>query len=131
MWVATTRGFYSAVQKPTDSYDQLTIRARNLGDIERLAELIPDARGGITHGGGTDYPYRLRCTKSEWEDALKIMASEIDYANFKDEVKRTRGAHVAEVYSRVWTVLLSLEDRATRRPRRAPRAAAGDPSSKR
>lgn len=118
MWVMTPRGFYSAVQKRDDRAEgMVTVRARNKGDIDRLSDLI-DAKP-YKQKGYSDYPWRLRCPRETWMAAVTVMAGEIDYANFKDEVKRVQGAARAGVYSRVWGVLLSLEQRPRRRRRAA------------
>lgn len=110
MWIMTPRGFYSVVQKKEDGpQDMLTVRARCKEDIERLADLLPGCK--VTSKKFTDYAWRLRCTRTQWAEALVTMTAEIDYSNFKDEVKAKRGAARAGIYSSVWSVLLRLEDR--------------------
>lgn len=108
MWLMTTRGFYSAVEKKEDGVEGVTVRARNKSDIDRLKDLIPDAKP-FKEKYYTDYAWRLRCSKLDWARAVAVMALEIDYSNFKDEVKRRRGSRVAAIYGRVWGVLLDLE----------------------
>jgi hypothetical protein len=109
MWIMTTRGFYSAVQKRGDADEgMVTIRARVKADLERLGDLLPDAKP-YRQRGYSDYPWRVRVTAEEWAAAVKAMALEIDYSNFKNEVKRVQGGKRAQVYSRVWGVLLSLQ----------------------
>lgn len=118
MWVMTPRGFYSAVQKREDREDKMvTVRARNKGDIDRLADLI-DAKP-YRQKGYSDYPWRLRCKREAWMAAVAVMAGEVDYSNFKSEVQRVQGKARADVYHRVWSVLLSLEQRHKRYGRRA------------
>lgn len=110
MWIMTPRGFYSAVQKDPD-FDTLTIRARARGDLESLCEL-PTMRSyaeDISEGAGTDYPYRIEVRRDDWNAALAAMGDEIDYSNFKDEVKEMQGKERAATYGRVWSALLDLE----------------------
>lgn len=111
MWVITTKGFFSAVEKPEDRKDgMLTVRARNEADIRALAEMIPGAKP-YQQAGFTDYDWRLRCKAAEWATALARLALEIDYSNFKTAVGQRQGKGRANIYSRVWSALLSLEDR--------------------
>lgn len=111
MWVITTRGFFSAVEKPEDRADgMLTVRARNKADIYALAQIIPGAEP-YRLDSFTDYEWRLRCTAGEWATALARLALEIDYSNFKTAVGARQGKKRAGIYSRVWSALLSLEDR--------------------
>lgn len=111
MWLITPRGFYSAVQKPWDGRDgMLTIRARAKVDLENLKDLLPDAKP-FQEGGYSDYPWRIRVSQADWAEAIKKMALEIDYSNFKDEVTKRQGKKRHDIYTRVWSVLLSLEAR--------------------
>lgn len=107
MWVMTTRGFFSAVQ---DRHNDgcLLVRARCKADIDSLAGLVGAEPWSDQDA---DYAWRIRCTKREWATALGAMAAEVTYPNFKNAV--ADAAHHS-AYSRVWGVLLSLDDRAPR-----------------
>lgn len=108
MWLMTPVGFFSAVEKPADrKTGMLTIRCRAKKDIDALAELLPNSKP--TSNKGTDYPWRLRCTKEEWATVVARFALEIDYSNFKDEVKAKQGSGRAATYGRIWSDLLDLE----------------------
>jgi hypothetical protein len=111
MWLMTPRGFFSAVQKHEDGTIRVTVRARVKQDLLNLSDLLPDAKP-YQEKFFTDYPWRINVTKEEWAKACAVMALEIDYGNFKDEVKVKQGAARAAAYGRVWSVLLSLERRA-------------------
>ena len=51
MWLFTTFGFFSIVQKqPSDKF--LTVRARAAADLERMRKHVPQLSATIT-GGGT------------------------------------------------------------------------------
>jgi hypothetical protein len=106
MWVMTTRGFYSAVQKRTDPAGTLTVRARAKGDLENLSDLLPGLK--VITQQGTDYPYRIKVSAADWARVMACLALDVDYHNFKDEVRRHSAKHEA-AYHKVWSVLLSLE----------------------
>ena len=108
MWIATTIGFYSVVQKPSEN--RLTIRSRSKADLLRIKETVLPEMSEIQSGGGTDYPYRAWCQHDQWAKALALLAQDIDYPNFKSEVKKQRGAVRARIYSQVWEVLWDIFD---------------------
>jgi hypothetical protein len=105
MWVITPRGFYSAVAKPEDGDEFVTVRARSERDIRNLAELI-DAQP--YRDEGRDYRWRIRCPKAEWAKAVSVMAHEIDYGNFKSRIAR-EDPERAHLLSRVWEVLYDIQ----------------------
>ncbi|NQW63875.1 MAG: hypothetical protein HQ461_13670 [Deltaproteobacteria bacterium] len=110
MWIQTTIGFFSIVQKPEDvAGDTLTIRARSRDHIEALKLAYLQESGPIQVGGFTDYPYRIVAPRHAVEDAMTMIVAAIDYRNFKDAV----GEHdplAEEVYHEVWEVLQKLTD---------------------
>lgn len=101
----TPRGFFSAVAKPEDGEEFVTVRARSERDIRNLADLIDAAPA---RGEGTDYRWRIRCRKLEWADAVAKMAREIDYSNFKNRVARDDHDR-AHLLARVWDVLSEIQ----------------------
>ena len=106
MWICTPIGFFSVVQKPTDT--QLTIRSRVAQDLTNLRErYLPELTQTIT-GAGTDYAHRAHCSHEEWGQALAKMAMDIDYSNFKRHIKKTQGPERASIYSGVWNQLWDL-----------------------
>ena len=108
MWIFTTFGFFSVVQKPGTDY--LTVRARTRDDLDALrARYLPTLSKTIT-GGGTDYPFRAIVAHDELADAMVEIVRDVTYANFKSEVQHAAGEHRARVYGRVWTELLALEE---------------------
>ncbi len=105
MWLITPRGFYSAVAKAGDGDEVVTVRARSERDIRNLADLI-DAEP--SRDEGTDYRWRIRCSRSEWSNAVSVMAEEIDYSNFKSRIARDDPER-AHLLSRVWDVLFDIQ----------------------
>ncbi len=110
MWLITTSGFFSVVEKPGDrAGGMLTIRARARGDLELLKRDMLPGLGEIVAGGGTDYPYRARAPRVEVAEAVRQMVEGIDYSNFKDAVAARQGKARAQSYGRVWSALHDLE----------------------
>lgn len=107
MWLQTTIGFFSIVQK--DGEPDLTVRARARADLDRLRERYLPELGEIRRGEGTDYPYRAGASHAAVAHAVGRMVMDIGYANFKNEVTRQAGAERAAVYSHVWDVLCDIE----------------------
>lgn len=114
MWVATPRGFYSAVAH-RDKKDMMLIRARSWADLDNLATLAKihhQPVGRITQSMKADYPWRLNCTRLVWQVLLMVMADEIDYDNFKTKVAETNEDR-ADTYHRVWATLMAIEHEPT------------------
>lgn len=108
MWLATTRGFYSAV-KHRDKPHTVLVRARARKDLKRLIELAPDKGLKIKKTlERADYPYRMEVPQRLWVDLLAVLASEIDYDNFKTAVGK-KSKKRAGLYSRVWSIMLDAE----------------------
>lgn len=106
MWLITPRGFYSAAAKPDDGDEFVTVRARSEQDMRNLAELI-DAQP--TRSEHADYRWHVRCRKSDWADAVRHMALEIDYVSFENRIERDDPQR-ARVLSQVWRDLLAIQD---------------------
>jgi hypothetical protein len=73
MWIMTTFGFFSIVEKPQDEASgMLTIRARVDGDLEALRDRHLPTLGPIEVDGGTDYKYRARAARGEQFSAAAV-----------------------------------------------------------
>jgi hypothetical protein len=105
VWLITPRGFYSAVAKPDDGDEFVTVRARSERDIRNLADLIDAEPRRSEH---TDYRWRIRCRKADWAEAVKQMALEIDYENFKNRIHHDDPDR-ARLLARVWDVLYDIQ----------------------
>jgi hypothetical protein len=105
VWLITKRGFYSAVQKKTDPDVLLSIRARSRKDLENLKDLLPKGTK-IVESKGTDYRWRVKIQRKDWIVICARLAAEVDYHNFKDEVKhQPGGAQRASILMSVWSAL--------------------------
>ena len=92
MWLLTTFGFFSIVEKPEDrGAGMVTVRARVRGDSKSLRAKYLPGLGEIEGTPERDYAWRGRVTKSDLAAALGRIALDIDYANFKSEVAAAHG----------------------------------------
>ena len=110
MWMVTNRGFFSIVDKG-DREDFLCVRGRVREDMEGLLSLGPlEAYAGeLKESDLGDYRYRVYVSRDDWIMAAALLAEEIDYPNFKDEVGKRQGYKRASLYMRVWTTLFGLQ----------------------
>ena len=106
MWIMTTFGFFSIVQKPGDR--DLTIRARAEGDLEQLRTKYLPSMGEILKGGGTNYQYRARATHQALGQALMAAAQDIEYGDFGAAVAECQGRERAAIYSKAGSGLRNL-----------------------
>lgn len=110
MWLITPVGFFSVVRKPTDLNNKtLTVRARVRSDLEALkAQYLPEL-GSVQESKVNDYRYRAVAPQAALAAAMARLIEDVDYANFKDEVKTRQGADRAHLYHDVWDVLYQLQ----------------------
>lgn len=101
MWLLLNDCFFSLVAKDC-SRDELLVRARRKGDIEKV---FPKAK--VKRNAKADYLYRAAVKKSVIADALKGEVDRITYPNFKSSVKDNK-LHMA--YMRVWSALGPLQE---------------------
>ncbi len=107
MWIFTTVGFFSVVQKSGDSF--LTVRARVSSDLDQLREKYMPELSETIKGQGTDYPYRATINREDFAKGIAKMSKDIDYGNFKSEVFKKMGSKREYIYSEVWHALRELE----------------------
>ncbi len=101
MWLITKGAFLSIVDKGVRG-DELLVRARRPGDIEKV---FPEAK--VEEGMGTDY--RCRAVVKRWRvvEAIGDQILSIDYPNFKSAVDRSDPA-LGDALHAVWGDLLPL-----------------------
>lgn len=97
MWLCISDAFLSIVHKDC-ARDELLVRARRKGDIEKI---FPGAK--VKRSTTTDYLFRAAVKRTEVAHALEGEVRSITYPNFKDSVKDKR---LHDAYLRVWTSLL-------------------------
>lgn len=114
MWVFTKGGFISAVvNKDDDSI--MHVRGR---DRSSLADLADIAQQEIIQTPWADYPYRVNVSKYVFSKWLAAESIAVDYVNFKNEIKRTRGERFAHALMNVWHAMLAVEDMFAREPKK-------------
>ena len=111
MWLMTTFGFFSIVQKPGDEdAGTLTVRSRVKADLVALRERYLPDMGAITANAGTDYKFRAKAPRASLAVALLDIVRELDYSNFKNAVAKSQGHSRAHAYGEVWHVLYGLQN---------------------
>jgi hypothetical protein len=107
MWLFTTIGFFSVVQKSQDSF--LTVRARVASDLDRLREKYMPELSETIKGRGSDYPYRGTISHEDFAKGMEKIVKAIHYDNFKAEVEAKMGIKRETIYHEVWSSLLKLQ----------------------
>ncbi len=113
MWLFTTSGFYSIVEKPWDrKTGTLTVRARVAADLDRLrADALP-ALGPTVESPGADYRFRAQAPREAVALAMARLARDLDYDNFKSAVGRAQGREREHLYHGVWSAATKLQHKA-------------------
>ncbi len=107
MWIFTTIGFFSIVQKPRTDF--LTVRARVASDLDNLRKEFMPQLSPTIKGGGSDYPFRATISHKDFGAGLAKMGEAIKYPNFKDAVGDQMGPHREQAYHKVWHALFDLQ----------------------
>jgi len=109
MWITSTTGFVSIVEKPSDrGAGTLTVRARRAADLAFWAALCSDATQ-IAEIPKTDYRYRLQAPADQVAAAMSSLILGIQYDNFKDAVRDSGQTDRLSIYHNVWWDLLELQ----------------------
>ena len=107
MWLATKHGFYSIVQK---SADEFHVRSRVRKDLENLLQLT-DRRAPIHDWSGADYRYRIIVTKAGFTEVMAMLATSLDYPNFKSAIARTPDQRdKLDAFHRIWAIMAHLQE---------------------
>lgn len=110
MWLVTTFGYFSIVQKNSDRQaGTLTIRARIRGDLELLKRKYLPGLSEIESSGGADYPYRAKAARVEVAEAFAQAILDLSYSNFKAETALQLGHRREDAYTEVWLSLRKLQ----------------------
>ena len=107
MWLFTTIGFFSVVQKTGNSF--LTVRARVASDLDRLRDNYMPKLSETIKGRGTDYPSRATISHEDFGRGMVKIVKEIRYSNFKSEIEAKMGGKREAIYHEVWSILLKLQ----------------------
>ena len=115
MWLVTTFGFYSVVEKAWDREDKtLTVRARAREDLEALRDRYLPGLGEIAEDESADYRFRARAPRDRVVEAFAEAVRDIDYDNFKDAISRRQGWARERIYHDAWQAFLAIQKPARR-----------------
>lgn len=111
MWLITTTGFYSVVEKPWDKdAGTLTVRARSRPDLETLRTTVLPELGDIKEDPAADYRFRAQAPRTAVARAVEAQVNAIDYDNFKSAVATRQGHRRAGIYHDVWDALHPIQE---------------------
>lgn len=115
MWLVTTFGFYSVVEKAWDREPgTLTVRARAREDLEALrSRYLPDL-GAIAEDESADYRFRAQAPREKVVEAFSRAVRDIDYDNFKEAISRRQGWARERIYHDAWQAFLAIQQPARR-----------------
>lgn len=105
MWVFGKSGFYSVVLRD----GKACVRSRCREDLEEFIYMYCEKKNYTILSQGMDYQFRIFMELKDFAEALREMARDIDYPNFKDEIKNRFGRKRAEVYGLIWAAMATLE----------------------
>jgi len=112
MWLITTTGFYSIVEKPWDrDGGTLTVRARALADLEALRTAGLPELGEVKEDPTADYRFRAQAPRTAVTRAVAAQVEAIDYDNFKSAVGKRQGRHREHIYHDVWGALHQIQEK--------------------
>lgn len=104
MWIMLNDAFFSIVNKDCGR-DELMVRARRPGDIEKVFETICPGIT-VTEYTASDYHYRAAIKRTALAEAMVAEIGRITYSNFKDSVE-DKPLH--DAYLRVWHAMAALQ----------------------
>jgi hypothetical protein len=117
MWLVTTFGFFSVVEKPWDrATGTLTVRARAREDLEALKSAYLPNLGDVSEDESADYRYRSQAPREDVVEAFARAVREIDYDNFKEAILTRQGWTRERIYHDAWRAFLAIQ-----KTRRQPR----------
>ena len=102
MWIVLNNSFLSIV-KNRNNENQLIVRARVKGDIEKIFE---DA--DVFEDENADYKYRSYIKKENVANVISNELLKIDYDNFKSSVSKD-DIDRSHAYMNVWSALNKLQ----------------------
>jgi hypothetical protein len=100
MWLSFNNAFLSVVHKDCAD-DELLVRARRQGDIERV---FPGVQ--VRKTPNNDYLFRAVVKRERVAAALAKLVGELNYDNFKNSV---REPDLHRAYGRVWHVMSDVQ----------------------
>lgn len=118
MWIFTNFGAFSVVQDDKNPHEVMVRSRRRVDLVELRKRYVPDLV--IINTPDNDYHWRAFTTRIAVAEALKQIAYDIDYGNFKDSV---RDARLHDAYVDVWSAMYRAFGGYGRKIKSAARAA--------
>lgn len=107
MWIASSYGYFSIVEKKNKYY----VRARKIEDLIYLLEAT-GLSNEILQFAGTDYIARIIVTKEELNVIRDTLFDSITYPNFKSKIQQTRTqVDKLKHYNNVWWEMLDYQEK--------------------
>jgi len=110
MWVFTKHGFMSAVQTSNDD-QKIMVRSRDkthLDSLIREYDLMADSAEPVQviESPDSDYRFRIILSRNDWANLITVLACDVDYPNFKNEVYRLQGQSAYEhALHKIWEIM--------------------------
>ncbi len=104
MWIMLNDAFLSIVKKDC-ARDELLVRARRPGDIEKV---FPEMKGRVVTNTRSDYAYRAVVKTHVVKTAIDGEVNRVTYPNFKDSVAKDDEA-LHDAYMAVWLAMSKLQ----------------------
>jgi hypothetical protein len=112
MWLVTTFGFYSIVEKSWDRERQtLTVRARAREDLEALRARYLPTLGETAEDESADYRFRAQAPREDVTQAFARAIRDIDYDNFQNALAERQGWTRERIYHDAWRAFLAIQQR--------------------
>jgi len=105
MWTFTPIGFFSVVAH-RDKPHTVLVRSRSKADLLAFKKRYCKRLGKIKFISWADYPYRAEVGRRAYANAMRRVAMDITYDNFKSAVRDNKRHNV---YMRVWGVMRDAE----------------------
>ena len=102
MWIVLNKSFLSIVKNRNDE-NQLLVRARVKGDIEKVFE-----NADVFEDENADYKYRAYIDRKNVADKISDELLKINYDNFKNSVSKDE-YNRKNAYMNVWSALNKLQ----------------------
>lgn len=103
MWVFTTKGFFSAVNKGGKMH--VRFRSREQAESIRAGHAVLKGKR-IYEDIGTDYAWRMRITKERFVALMTELAEAVDYPNFKNSAE---GDDYHDMLMKVWNQHMAFQ----------------------
>lgn len=109
MWLFTTIGFFSIVEKDGPEERPLCIRARRKEDLEKFLSVIEDKNQDIIDTSSSDYRYRTYISRKELSRFFDWQTKNLNYSNFKNACEPMDDKRKM-VYFEVWAKCCHLQE---------------------